>query len=182
MNTNQVQQDWEEDRITSALCIELNKLWRSITYKSTLYDFVPQPQYPLFPKQSNIGKAPTIDFVFVNGYINQLYFAFECKIIDHGNPRLIIEYIKNGMYRFISGYYSNNTFAGGMLGYTFGKNISQTVGKINLKISKRKGLTNGDCLRIDNTLLECDFLYKSKHKRISDGQLFTIRHLFLVFP
>lgn len=182
VNTNQVQQGWEEDRITSALFIEINRLWRLITYRSTLYDFVPQPQYPLFPKQSKVGKAPTIDFVFVNGYINHLYFAFECKLVDYGNSRLITEYIKNGMYRFISGYYSNNTLEGGMLGYTFSKNIPKTVVRINLKISERSSLNKSDCLKRENTLSGGNYLYKSKHTRISDGQLFTIRHLFLAFP
>lgn len=179
--THRVQQDWEEDRITSALGIEISNLWRSLRRCSPVHSYTPQTQFPLFPKLSKRGKARTIDFVFLKGYTEQVYFAFECKIVNHSDTKLITEYIDNGMNRYISGYYSTNLFVGGMIGYMFNNEVVLTVNRINYKIQTCGNLSANDCLKQDITIQGWEYLYESKHRRLTDNNEFAIRHLFFAF-
>ncbi|MCJ7631329.1 hypothetical protein MUP77_02840, partial [Candidatus Bathyarchaeota archaeon] len=153
VNKKIVQQNWEEDNITAVLCSEIIRLWRSIPQSSPVYGLIPLPQFPVFPKPLKRGRAPTIDFVILRGYVEQVYFAFECKIVDYNNQNLISEYIDNGMKRYISGYYSLKMMAGGMIGYMFNNKVALTVDAINIKIKTRPDLSEKDCLEQDLKLI-----------------------------
>ena len=175
-----VTSNWEEDRITEALYEEILVVWSCSSHSAK--NWKPVHQFPVFPKKSVRGTAPSIDFVFSKGYETQLYFAFECKIVNHTNKTLTGNYVRLGMNRYVSEVYSAQMPRGGMIGYTFDRQISLIVQEINSEIMNRPPLTNKDFL-INGTINLSGFsdLFVSNHIRNPSRTPFMIYHLFLTF-
>lgn len=179
---NIIQNNWEEDRITKELYQEILIFWRQTATTSPVYPLIPHSQYPLYPKVTKIGRAPAIDFVFRRGFEEEAYFAFECKLLDHSDRRLVREYVEEGMKRYITGKYSSKMSFGGMVGFMFSNSTKLTVDAINTEISDGGELTIADCLA-KGTVKFNGFqdMYTSNHMRSTTGTPFLIYHLFFVF-
>ena len=174
-----VKSQWEEDQITSELYLQILYVWKAVS-KESLSGFAPQSQLPVYPKKSKRGKAPSIDFAFRHGYEDRIYFAFECKRVDHTKNSLISGYIKEGILRFINEVYSTSVSRGGMIGYLFSDTVGVAVEAINEKIKDK--LSQNDCLiQKANALDDFQNLFFSQHIRSNLGDSFGIYHLFFVF-
>jgi hypothetical protein len=173
--------NWDEDRITEALYEEIIVVWRGSSCPHTL-TLKPVHQFPVFPKKFSRGKAPSIDFVFSKGYETQIYFAFECKIVDAANGALISNYVKLGMDRYITEKYSAKMSKGGMIGYAFYQQISLIVEKINNEIKNQGTLTEKDFLTCGVININgFHNMFISMHTRNPSGTPFMIYHFFLTF-
>jgi len=176
-----VDNSWDEDRITKDLCTQIALIWRQVS-PSSVSNLVPMPQFPIHPKPSRRGRAPTIDFVFWRGYSEEVYFAFECKLVDDSDQSSLSEYIDEGMNRYIEGKYAIRMPRGGMVGYLFYSQVNATANAINSEMLAHSGFSQNDFLtQATFTLNGFKDLYVSSHIRRNTRTPFKIYHLFLVF-
>ncbi len=168
---NIVKKNWCEDKITSVLCDCIQMIWK----RTNLDYIIPKHQHPDFSTQKKRGRPPTIDFAFRRGFLEPSYFGFECKLVNY-SPRLIREYVDNGMFRFISGKYAHNESVGGMVGYLIECKVSAVVKLINKEILKK--MNASDCLKIDEPIKWFTDAYISKHTKIGCRSSITLHHLF----
>lgn len=175
----EINSDWEEDRITADLFTEVTFVWKA-SQSSSIDGYSPHPQFPIYPKQNRFGSPRKIDFVFRKGYEEQLYFAFECKKVDRSDGTLTRKYVRLGMQRYINCNYSAKMTFGGMIGFLFNDQIDLTAEAINNKIEE-EGMSRSDYLSKIRSLSNAfNNLYESCHTRV-DNSHFIIYHLFLVF-
>lgn len=81
--------------------------------------------------------AKRIDVVVYAGPIRALNaFPMECKRLGHRGSAL--EYVKNGMIRFISGSYGGDVEEGGMIGFVFAQKPPVCAQQINASIGRQK--------------------------------------------
>jgi hypothetical protein len=174
-----VQTDWDEDRITRDLCTQITIIWKQLP-SQLVSNLVPTPQFPVHPKASKVGRAPTIDFVFWRGYNEQVYFAFECKKVEHIDSKLITGYVEEGMKRYVQEIYASKMSRGGMIGYTFNDQIDMIIEAINARIRASDDLSGVDCLRQEGLDGFRD-MYLSSHIRKITRSKFLVYHLILAF-
>ena len=173
---------WDEDRITADLYTEIIFAWRDEPKASCTHNLAPHSQFPLYPKENKAGSPRKIDFVFRKGYEEQVYFAFECKIVDHNNGNLTYKYVKLGMRRYIEGNYASKMPAGGMIGYMFNDQITPTVDTINSQILSQVGMSANDYLNKGSIQIDgFGDVFISNHIRTKDCTHFMIYHLFFPF-
>ena len=130
----------------------------------------------------------------INPYVeDKAYYIFECKRLNSqnlsGTTGLNAEYIKNGMCRFITEYYSSYYTENGMIGYVVEKlNIIHNIKELNKLldndfVNDRKNIVNA---RVVEKIKQIDELnghnhiYNSKHKTDS-GKEIILLHLMLDF-
>ena len=118
---------------------------------------------------------------------SEAYYIIECKRLDNKNltgaSGLNTEYINNGIYRFVSKYYSTSCGVNAMIGFVVEK-IDIHINAVNINALLRNPKLN-NC----NTTQEIqqatfipnfEFHYSSTHKDIDNGN-FTLYHLMLDF-
>lgn len=141
----------------------------------------------------NEGRAD-IRILPVNPYIeDEAYYIIECKRIDSknliGNSGLNAEYIKNGICRFTSEYYSSYFRINGMIGFVVEKlDIGQNVLNINSILNKdfindRNIKVNAHVLKkITPVSLSSGFKYSytSEHQASKHGTI-SLYHLMFNF-
>jgi len=171
---NTVKEDLSEDEITLELYTNIQHVWRR-----TRLNAIPIHQYPIFPKKKVRGRPPTIDFVFIRGFSEYSYFAFECKLVNDKDSRLIREYVTEGMLRFISGKYAQNESIGAMVGYLFNCKVPIVVDMINSEILKK--MNNLDCLKNKTPIGGFNDVYLSCHVKKQYNTKININHLFFSF-
>ncbi len=141
----------------------------------------------------NKGRAD-IRVLPINPYINdEAYFIFECKRLNAknltGDTGLNAEYIKNGICRFVTNYYSTYFGLNGMIGFVFDNvNIDQNIENINMII--KKNFINDKNISVNANVLEkitkiqllnnFNFTYISKHNSVAQKQI-TLYHLMFDF-
>lgn len=116
------------------------------------------------------------------------FYIIECKRLN-GKKNLNVEYIKNGICRFVTNYYSSYFGCNAMLGFVVeDTNISRNVTQINSLLpnkyinQQRKTV----CAYATQQLTYTDFAsgyqysYISKHKRSSKHEI-TLYHLMFDF-
>lgn len=201
---------WEEDTFT----INLVDYIRSIA-SSYPMSLIVKPQTWVFTDEMKKGaisprNASRIDIQLWGGHwdnYEQIYFAWECKLvidkpIYKKHNRLIPEYIREGIYRFLDGKYSSYVKDAGMLGYILAgdaKNIvkeindkmlvprkprksnSSTALSANNKSSSSHKLNESDHLRAYNPTNEFNDIYISQHNRNFCADPIQLYHLFLTF-
>lgn len=102
--------------------------------------------------------------------IEDVYFTFECKRLNHGKTN---NYVKQGINRFKIEKYSKKVPVGGMIGYSElnYENINDFIIKINNILPNEENLNN---YHIENF----DYCYESIHERISSPDM-KLYHLIL---
>jgi hypothetical protein len=124
---------------------------------------------------------------------DKAYYIIECKRIDAvnttGSTGLNAEYIKNGICRFVSGYYSSYFGTNGMLGFVVDEiDIDSNVLKINSLLAKdfyndKNKLVNAKPIR-QMTKIELiegfNYAYTSRHKSTSEKEI-VLYHLMFDF-
>jgi len=110
------------------------------------------------------------------------YYIIECKRLDNENLKgitgLNAEYIKNGIYRFVSKYYSTNCGVNAMIGFVVeDMDIHSNIYNINTLL--QNNFTNCNTTKTIQTetfIPNFEFHYSSEHKDI-DNASFTLFHL-----
>lgn len=125
---------------------------------------------------------------------DKAYYIIECKRIDNNNLQgisgLNAEYIKNGICRFVTGYYSSYYKVNGMIGFVVSEidihenSIIYINSLLNQElINDKKQIVSANPIeeisRIE-LLPDFKYSYKSKHKTISNNEI-ILYHLMLDF-
>lgn len=103
-----------------------------------------------------------------------LWMDIEAKRIYSGNKWSLSEYLgKEGIDRFLTGYYSSNDNNAAMLGYVQNGNLNKIIKNAKTGISKKQCIKNSNVKGINNSFV-------SIHNRIINNDI-AIYHLFLYF-
>lgn len=98
------------------------------------------------------------------------YYIIECKRLDNqntsGRTGLNGKYIKNGIKRFTSKYYSSFYYVNGMIGFVVEKmDVDQNVDKINTLLSKSfNQVVTTKRITKENFIDDFNYHYSSLHK------------------
>ncbi|MBG0783072.1 MAG: hypothetical protein H0S84_12450 [Bacteroidales bacterium] len=141
----------------------------------------------------NTGRAD-IRILPVNPYINdKAYYIIECKRLNNQNltgmTGLNAEYVKNGICRFVTGYYSSYFGINGMIGFVvenfeIDKNITHINSFLNKNLTNDRG-KNVNAMPIQKIKpieISEDFKYSytSTHQTVSQNEI-TLYHLMFNF-
>jgi len=112
------------------------------------------------------------------------YYIIECKRLDNKNTTgisgLNAEYIKNGIYRFVSKYYSTNCGVNAMIGFVV-EDMDIHSNIVDIKTLLQNNFTNCNTTRTvqkETFIPDFEFHYSTKHNDI-DNVSFTLFHLML---
>ena len=127
------------------------------------------------------------DIVFYPSVLDHdVYFCLEAKRLNarvNGRMKsLAEEYVKNGMFRFITGQYSRRVRYGGMLGFVLDGDIKRAMKNVQNNIE-----SNRDSLGMPptatwmpSTLRTADpHAKETEHRRSLETAVFHIHHLFV---
>lgn len=147
-------------------------------------------------KKEEVENDGRVDIQIITGNTfkdTDAYYNIECKRLDSintaGTTGLNAEYIKNGMCRFITGYYTSYYGCSGMFGFVVDKiDIhSNTCDSMNALL--KKGMKDKDGITIDTRVTmpitnvpavnDFDYAYISKHET-KNGEI-TLFHLMFDF-
>lgn len=155
-----------------------------------LNEFHFEKEVPEYTGRADIKVMPR------NGFEDDYaYYIIECKRLDNNNTSgitgLNAEYIKNGICRFVTGFYSTYNDCCGMLGFVVDKMDihKNTCGNINdllpqTMTNDRGGMVNANAIMpLTNTVLTNDFYYSyiSQHLHTNEQRRVTIYHLMFDF-
>lgn len=141
----------------------------------------------------NKGRAD-IRILPINPYVNdQAYYVIECKRLDNqnlnGTTGLNAEYVKNGVCRFVTDYYSSYFGINGMIGFVvddmcIDKNIPHLNSLLTQDlINDRKETVNAKLTQEITPIKisgEFDYSYTSNHKINTQNEV-ILYHLMLNF-
>jgi hypothetical protein len=111
------------------------------------------------------------------------YYIIECKRLNGENVSGISglngDYIKDGICRFVTGYYSTYCGINGLLGFVVAKmDITVNTGHINALAATKINCNMTREIRKEFFIPNFDYHYSSEHKDCK-GQAFTLYHLML---
>ena len=172
--------DEGEDNITIALCraLQQNRTARGLMFqiRTQVVELDPVPG-------EDFGR---MDIVFIPLIPREdIYFCLENKrlnVVKNGKTRAYAsEYVKFGMFRFVTGQYSKAVRHGGMIGYVLDGDIDRAMTNIEKNIKKQHSalgmVAPGSFL--PSTSLKGDArAHETHHRRAHETQLFRIYHLF----
>ncbi len=183
--------DWEEDVFSLNIEDHLRPIAHQHPQNFQVRSRVPVHTPEMLAGEESPKKAKEIDIQVWGGQWGQdhkVYFAWECKLIadrqKHDGKDLINEYVKNGMFRFLDGYYSAHVPNAGMLGYVLTGEVTAIVGQINdsmLSAQRERKLEKSDKLSRGQPVDAFIDLYVSSHTRVADRSSIRLHHLFLTF-
>jgi len=146
-----------------------------------------------FETVENAGRAD-IRILPINPYINDTaYYIIECKRLDTSNLNgfsgLNAEYIKNGVCRFVTGYYTSYFGINGMIGFVVDNlDINENATHLNSFISRDLTNDRGETVnaRSIGSIIPFELLdnfnscYISKHQPTNQNEI-VLYHLMLNF-
>jgi hypothetical protein len=114
------------------------------------------------------------------------YYIIECKRLDNKNTTgvsgLNAEYVKNGIYRFVSKYYSTNCGVNAMIGFVVEvMDIHSNIN--NIKTLLQNNFTNCNTTKTiqkESFIPDFEFHYSSEHDDC-DNNSFKLYHLMFDF-
>lgn len=172
---------------------EFMKYLKNPQYKrfhTPLNEFHFEKEVPEYMGRADIKVMP------LNGFEDDYaYYIIECKRLDNinttGTTGLNAEYVKNGICRFVTGFYSTYNNCSGMLGFVVDKMDihKNTYGNINglmlQTMTNDKGIeVNADVtIPLTNIIIENTFCYSyfSKHKHENENGEIVIYHMMFDF-
>jgi len=115
---------------------------------------------------------------------SEVYYNIECKRLDNKNTTgisgLNAEYVKNGIYRFVSKYYSTNCGVNAMIGFVV-ETMCIHSNIDNIKTLLQNNFTNCNTTKTiqkETFISDFEYHYSSEHRDI-DNKDFTLYHLML---
>lgn len=141
--------------------------------------------HPEVPETNSIGRTD-IRISKPDTYYNQNeeYYIIECKRLDNKATRgisgLNAEYIKNGICRFVSNYYSSHYGVNAMIGFVVTPmDIHKNTDDINLLLKNHFPKANTTtALTKGNFIPDFEFHYRSIHKKHDSTELY-LYHLMI---
>ncbi|MGN0186863.1 MAG: hypothetical protein ACI392_03850 [Paludibacteraceae bacterium] len=144
--------------------------------------------------RENMGRADLRVLPIKDEYINDdAYYVIECKRLDVkntlGTTGLNAEYIKNGICRFVTDYYTAYYGCNAMFGFVVEKmDINENIGNINMLLPNNYTNQQGDIVNaktiqpLTHINLANGYLYSyiSKHGCVSNKEL-VLYHLMFDF-
>ena len=123
----------------------------------------------------------------INPFISDdAYYILECKRIDNkarrGTSGLNYKYIKNGVARFTTDFYSNHYNTNAMIGFVVEKvDIDGNIEDINFLLENNfKEIDISSAIVKENFIKDFEFQYSSKHKSKSK-KVIKLYHLMFDF-
>ena len=119
------------------------------------------------PEDNSLGRTD-IKIQTINTFYNtEAYYIIECKRLNNknlrGNSGLNAEYVKNGMNRFVTGYYSSHYNTNGMIGFVVDDlDIDNNYENINHVLN-----THYPQINVTALLEEAQFIENFRHQYIS---------------
>jgi hypothetical protein len=172
----------DENEIRNNLLIKYlkNDATRDIT---KLSDFLFDREVP----EDNTEGRTDIKVQTKNTFIKtDAYYIIECKRLDNKNKTgisgLNAQYIKNGIYRFVSKYYSVFYRVNAMIGFIVEKlDIPSNIANINNLLQNHFNNCNTTrYIQTESFISDFEYHYSSEHNDI-DNNIFTLYHLMLDF-
>ena len=164
-----------EDEITEELVKEMNVIWSGSRITKSL---VPISQKIDKTLAKNRGRSPTIDICFRDRWEKEVFFGFECKLLEEGDGRLYNEYIVSGLYRYLEGKYCSQGSAGSLIGYVKVGRLDVIIKEVKTRVDKEKILRTMDLAASIDGFKEH---YVSTHSRDRGLPHFSVHHLFFLF-
>ena len=134
----------------------------------------------------SIGRTD-LKVISINTFmVQKAYYVLECKRLDNSNvcgtSGLNAKYIENGIYRFVTNYYSSYYRVNGMIGFIVEKlDISANVQNINqLLVAEFKQSNTSITMVQDNFIEGFPDHFHSIHRDVDDNP-FKIYHLMFDF-
>jgi len=129
------------------------------------------------PEDSTQGRVD-IRILSKNDFENDdAYYVVECKRIDNknltGTTGLNAEYIKNGIIRFVTEYYSSFYRVNGMIGFVVDKmDINENISNLNQLLNSHFANANTvTCITPLHFINELQFQYFSIHEVLNNRRL-----------
>ena len=169
--------DMSENRITQEWALRVQTLWYEENRASRLsINLYPTTQHEDYSMAKARGQAPTIDFCFRTWSYSESYFGAECKNLYEKDNKHIKRYVDTGVRNYISGKYGSRSSVSSLVGYVLSGKIPKLVGELECEIAKTSPRLN-----ISRDIGSADPQYKSRHIRLSDGEIILIYHLLFDF-
>jgi hypothetical protein len=169
-----------EDPMTEALCrcLRQNRSSNALPFRIDIQAVELDPSIDKDQGRMDITFSPMVPD-------ESIYFCLECKrlnVVNDGRVRsYAVEYVVNGMMRFIQGKYSSQVRHGGMLAYILNKNIRSAINSVSGAIQSRyielgmspPGEMRSSSLRPYNSQIQ-----ETHHVRAYNSRSFQIHHIF----
>lgn len=135
--------------------------------------------------------AARIDFKFLAGFDEDMYFAFECKLLripqssGRAKPNTTSYVRSQGMGRFITGKYAPGQPHGAMIGYVMDGDTAAAKSAVIALVQVRRTelkLISGPGWEVSRFLPTEQVVRQTRHRRESNTGMskeFTLQHLFL---
>ena len=180
--SDKVQLENDENKIRDVLLINyLNN--NAVRKKVRLNNFIFNREVP----EDNSAGRTDIKIQTFNSFVEtDAYYIIECKRLDNVNLKgvsgLNAEYVKEGIIRFVTGYYSCYYKVNGMIGFIVKQlDINANHSDINYIIKHHYPHSNTkQYLQKENCINNFDFLYSSIHSFGSTNEI-KLYHLMLDF-
>jgi hypothetical protein len=141
--------------------------------------------HPEVPEPKSAGRTD-IHISKPDTYYNQNeeYYIIECKRLDNkatqGTSGLNAEYIRNGICRFVSNYYSSHYGVNAMIGFVVSPmDIDKNTDDINFLLSTQfpqaNTITN---LSKENSIPNFEYHYRSTHQKADSSELCLYHLMF----
>jgi len=138
------------------------------------------------PEDNSVGRTD-IKIQTINSFVEtSAYYIIECKRLDNvnlnGASGLNAEYVKEGIMRFVTGYYSCYYRVNGMIGFIVKQlDIHANSSEINCIIKQQYPQSNTrQNLQQVSLIQDFEFLYSSIHSIASNREI-KLYHLMLDF-
>jgi hypothetical protein len=165
-----------------------NQLWRALVQNRNARKLPFQIRtqvVELDPAQdADIGR---MDIAFIALVPREdIYFCLESKRLNapkDGRIRAYAsEYVRFGMFRFVTGQYSNAVRHGGMMGYVIDGDISRAMNNVEANIRQQYaalGMAAPGQFVPSSIITGDPRIRETHHKRAHDASLFHLHHVFM---
>lgn len=163
-----------EDHLNDALYEALDEVLMEEADNGGQYlILIPQAYDPTKRRQHGRAAKPDFSVLWDMDPNNKEYaFFYECKRLSCNQKN--DEYIRNGIFRYKTGFYANSMPFAAMIGYIEKGNVEGIVDDINQKLSIR--------YPHDNNIIQTNsFYWKSLHRKRDNTNNIRLYHIFLDF-
>ena len=176
---SRVSKESDEDDITNLLRQQMVVVKRGMTPKPRMR-FEREPQSDAVDDGTDLG---LIDIFVAYGWDEEVYLAIECKRIRSDSNDLARLYVREGVFRFASGKYSNGHAVAGMVGYVICNDRNRCIERIAAQLKKEPQAESGYNSEFgwqeSNDWVEGATQYLSKHEQQHSATSIVLVHSFL---